>query len=89
MSQDVRQSDYAPFLEDMIKMVMEKKPQVIGVVFFDSEGNQYSNYYGNQCPSEKALMGYRFTADATFDEVMANARMIVEEAEEKEEDEEI
>lgn len=88
MIQDVRESDYAPFLEDLIKIVMEKKPHVIGVVFFDSEGNQYSNYYGNPCPSEKALMGYRFTADATFDEVMANARMIVEEAAEEEEDEE-
>ena len=88
MSEDVRESDYAPFLEDLIKVVMEKMPQVIGVVFFDSDGNQYANYYGNPCPSEKALMGYRFTADATFDEVMANARMIVEEAAEEEEDEE-
>lgn len=84
MSEDVRESNYAPFLEDMIRMVMDKKPQVIGVVFFDSDGNQYSNYYGDPCPSEKALMGYRFTADATFDEVLANARMIVEEAEEEE-----
>ena len=41
MSKDVRESDYAPFLEDLIKMIMEKMPQVIGVVFFDSEGNQY------------------------------------------------
>lgn len=88
MSGDVRESEYAVFLEDVIRLIMEKKPQVIGVVFFDSEGNQYSNYYGNPCPSEKALMGYRFTADATFDEVMANARMIVEEAAEEEEDEE-
>jgi hypothetical protein len=85
MSGDVRESEYAVFLEDVIRLIMEKKPQVIGVVFFDPEGNQYSNYYGDPCPSEKALMGYRFTADATFDEVMANARMIVEEAEEEEE----
>ena len=86
MTEDVRESNYAPFLEDLIRMVMDKKPQVIGVVFFDSEGNQYSNYYGDPCPSEKALMGYRFTADATFDEVLANAGMIVAASEEETEE---
>lgn len=86
MSKDVRESRYAPFLEDLIQMLMEHKPEVIGVVFFDQDGNQYSNYFGDPCPSEKALMGYRFTSDATFDEVMANARMIVEEAEQEDEE---
>ena len=86
MTEDVRESNYAPFLEDLIRMVMGKKPPVIGVVFFDAEGNQYSNYYGDPCPSEKALMGYRFTADATFDEVIANAGMIVAASEEETEE---
>ena len=84
MHENIKQSIYAPFLEELVRTVIDKKPTVIGVVFFDPEGNQYTNYFGDPCPSEKALMGYRFTADATFDEVMANAGMIVAAAQEEE-----
>lgn len=85
---NVKNSPYAKFLEELIETIMKSKPDKIGVVYKADDGNTYSHYFGAPYPEEKAMMGYRMTADAMFAEVMANADMVVREAEELQESEE-
>ena len=85
---DVVNSPYAKFLEELINTIMKSNPEKIGVVYKGADGTTYSHYFGSPYPEEKAMMGYRMTADAVFAEVMANADIVVRKAEELQESEE-
>ena len=77
---DVRQSPYAKWLEGFCRQVVEMKPERIGVCVL-SESTVLTAYYGEMCPEDKAVMAYHIQSDAIMDTVMANAKRIVEAAE--------
>lgn len=85
--QDVTKSPYAEWLEGFIKAVLEEKPEKIGVCAIMPDGNAMTGYYGECCHQDKAMMGYHMNLDAVADVTMANAKLIMEAAEEQDGDE--
>lgn len=77
---------YKGFLEEMVKSVDELQPVKIGVVMVCEDGVAMTAYMGVTSNTEKATMGYHMHMDAVMDAVFANARGIVETAEEQEDD---
>lgn len=77
---DVFNSEYAEWLEELIKAVVEYKPSKIGCVFYGEGEEIYTKYFGECYPPDKALMAYWIHSDATMDTVLANAKIILEEA---------
>lgn len=75
--ENITKSEYAVWLETLIKDIVEAKPDKIGVVFAKDDLT-YTYYYGDCCPADKALMSYWIHADATMDTVMANAKLITD-----------
>lgn len=84
---DVTESPYAEFLENFIQNVMELQPEKIGVSAILPDGSVMTGYYGDCCHQDKAIMGYHMTTDAMMDTIFANARQIVEAAQEDEDEE--
>lgn len=78
---DVRKSPYAEWLESFCRQVVEMEPDRIGVCVINKDA-VLTAYYGEMCPEDKAVMAYHIQTDAIMDTVMANARSIVEAAEE-------
>lgn len=83
---DVTQSAYAEWLEDLIKSIMELKPEKIGVCCLLPDGGTLTSYFGDMYHTDKAIMGYTISLDATMDVVTANARVILEAADEPDEE---
>ena len=83
--EDVTKSAYAEWLEDVIKDIMEYKPERFGICLLLPDGGTYTNYFGDCCHMDKALMGYTMNLDAVMEVVNANAKDIVEAAEEEQE----
>ena len=77
---------YAPWLEDQCSAVAEHQPVKIGVVLVREDEVALTAYYGVSSNTDKAMLGYHMHADAVMDAVFANARGIVETAEEQEDD---
>lgn len=77
---------YAPFLEEMVKSVDELQPTQIGVVMICADEMVATNYLGVTSNTEKATMAYHMHMDAVMDAVFANARNIVETAEDQEDE---
>ena len=77
---------YAPFIEEMVKTTDELQPTQIGVVLICADGVVATNYFGVQTNTEKASMAYHVLMDAVMDAVFANARNIVETAEDQEDE---
>lgn len=73
---------YAEWLEDFIRSIVEMKPARIGVCAVGENGEVLTGYYGDLYPEDKAVMAYHIQTDAIMDTVKANARDIVEAAEE-------
>ena len=83
---DITKTPYAEFLENFIENIMELQPEKIGVSAILPDGSVLTGYYGDCGHQDKAMMGYHMTTDAMMDTVTANARQIIEAAEEGDED---
>lgn len=81
---DVTQTPYAGWLEELIRMLLEMKPEKIAVAAIATNGEVLTGYYGDCTHVDKATMGYHMNLDATMDVVAANAREIIRAAEEQE-----
>lgn len=81
---DVTQTPYASWLEELIGMLLELKPEKIAVAAIAPNGEVLTGYYGDCTHVDKAVMGYHMNLDATMDVVEANAREIVRAAEDTE-----
>lgn len=84
---DVTKTPYAGWLEEFIKTLLELKPTKIGVAAIIPDGDVLTGYYGDCTHVDKAVMGYHINLDATMDVVAANAKEIVDEAQEQEDEE--
>ena len=80
---DVTKSNYAEWLEEMIQNIMELQPEKIGVCMLLPDGATLTSYFGGCYHTDKAVMGYTMNLDATMDVVSANAKDILEAADEE------
>ena len=83
---DVTKSVYAEWLEEFIQKIMELKPEKIGVCCLLPDGSTLTSYWGECYHTDKAVMGYTMNLDATMDVINANAKEILEAAEEQDGD---
>lgn len=83
---NVTESVYAEWLEEFIQNIMELKPTKIGVCAVLPDGSTMTSYFGDCCHTDKAMMGYNMNLDAIWDVTTANAKEIVETAEEQDGD---
>lgn len=81
--EDVTKSKYAEWLEELIQHIMEYQPEKIGVCIFLPDGGTLSSYFGGCGHMDKAMMGYTMNLDATMAVVFANAKDILEAADEE------
>lgn len=81
--EDVTKSAYAEWLEEFIQNIMELKPEKIGVCALLPDGCTLTSYFGDCYHTDKAVMGYTINLDATMDVINANAKEIIEAAEEE------
>ena len=84
--EDVTQSAYAEWLEELIGNIMELKPEKIGVCALIPDGSTLTQYFGECYHTDKAVMGYTMNQDAIMDVITANAKEILEAAEEQDGD---
>lgn len=82
---DERLKPYAGFLENLIKTIVELKPEQIAVVAVTEDGTALTATYGDVQPYDLATIAFHLQADAMLDIIKANARDIIEAAEEEEE----
>jgi hypothetical protein len=82
--EDITKTEYAGWLEEFIRNIMEHKPGKIGVCAILPDGSTLTSYFGEVYHTDKAVMGYSISLDATMDVINANAKDIVEAAEEQE-----
>lgn len=83
---DIRTTKYAEFLERVISDIAETKPKNIAVVFFSDDGEAHTHYFGTCYPAEVGQMAWQLNADACLTLTQANAGLILEAAEQEEED---
>lgn len=85
---DVVNSKYASWLEDLVKSILEMKPTCIGASFIMEDGTVMTAYYEAGW-MDKVQMNGAIQADITMDIVRGNAEEIVAAAEDAlDEDEE-
>lgn len=84
---DVMQSEYAEFLEALIKNIMEHQPDKIDVTAVMPSGMGFTAVYGDVGPFDLAQMAFHMQADAMMEIVKINAKDIIEAAAEEEEEE--
>ena len=85
--QDVTKTPYAEFLEMLCKNVVKHRPEKIAVVIQKKDGTTITAAYGDCGPFDLLAMASAMLADGIMDIVIANAKDIVEAAEEDEEEE--
>ena len=71
--EDVTQSAYAEWLEDLIRNIMELKPEKIGVCALIPDGSTLTQYFGECYHTDKAVMGYTMNQDAIMDAITGTA----------------
>ena len=81
--EDVTKSAYAEWLEEVIKTIMEEKPEKIGFCMILPNGSTMTYYFGECYHTDKAVMAHTFNLDAIWDVTTANAKEILEAAEEE------
>ena len=81
---DEKLKPYAQFLEGFAKSLVEYQPDKICVCAFLPGGEILTGYYGDVSSQDKAVMAHNINCDAVLDSIMANAKMIVQAAEEQE-----
>ena len=82
--ENVIQSKYAGWLEELIREIVEREPEIIAAVFTGKDGLTYTHYYGDCMPTDKAVMAHWVNSDAMMDTVFANAGLIMDAAMEEE-----
>ena len=80
---DVTRSAYAEWLEELIQTIMEHQPKKLGVCILLPDGSTLTSYFGECYHTDKAVMAYTFNLDAFWDVTTANAKEILEAAEEE------
>lgn len=80
--------EYGEFLESLIRDILETKPKNIAAVFFSDDGEAHTCYFGTCYPAEVGQMAWQLNADAFLTMAQANARTILEAAEEEEDESE-
>ena len=85
---DVKKSEYAEFLEMLIKNIMEHQPDKIAVTAVMPSGMAFTAVYGDVGPFDLAQMAFHMQADAMMEIVKRNAKEVLEAAEEDDEEEE-
>ena len=86
--QDVTKTPYAGFLEMLCQNVVKHRPEKMAVVMQKKDGTTLTVAYGVLGPFDLLTMASAMLADAMMDIVKANARDIVEAAEEDDEEDE-
>jgi hypothetical protein len=81
--ENVAESIYAEWLEEVIRGIMENKPEKIGVCALLPDGSTMTNYFGECYHNDKAIMAHTFNLDAVWEVTTANAKEILEAAEEQ------
>lgn len=84
---DVTKTPYAEFLEMLVRNVVEMKPEQIAVTAVMPDGTAMTATYGDVGPYDLATMAFHMQADAIMDIVKANAKDIIEAAQDQEETE--
>ena len=84
---DERLKPYAHFLEDFAQQLVEYQPEKVCVCALLPGGEVLTGYFGDTGPQDKAVIAHNINCDAILDTVVANARMIVQAAEEQEDEE--
>lgn len=77
---------YAEFLESMIRDIVDTQPKNIAVCFFSEDGEAHTHYFGTCYPAEVGQMAWQLNADAYLTMAQANARTILEAAEEEDDE---
>lgn len=84
---DERMKPYAGFLENLCKDVAELQPAKIAVVGLLPGGEVYVTVCGDVSPCDMGTMAFRLQIEAVMDVIKANAKEIIEAAQENDEDE--
>lgn len=87
MNEDIRDTPYARWLEELCELAMDTKPVVAGVCMMGEDGEVVTGYFGGATHEDKAVMAHYFNTDAMMAVVMANAGDILAAAEEDNEEE--
>lgn len=82
---DIKSLPYAGWLEDMIKSLAETEPENIAMAAKLRDGTVLTAYYMADM-TDKVILAENIRMDAVFEMAKANARAIVEAAEEDEEE---
>lgn len=77
---------YAAWLERVIHDIVDVQPKNIAVVFFSADGEPHTHYFGTCYPAEVGQMAWQLNADAYLAMTLATARMILEAAEEEDDE---
>lgn len=80
---DITKTPYAEWLESILRSMMELKPAKIGFCMLCDDG-AYTCYFGLEGPPDKAMMAHHIYTDSLVDIITANAKSIIEAAEEQE-----
>lgn len=84
---DVTKSPYAGFLEEVIEAIMKYQPVKIAICALNPDDTTMTGYYGDCGHMDKAMMAHQIYSDSIMDIVKSNAKMILEAAEDDQEDE--
>lgn len=81
---DEKLKPYAQFLEGFAKNLVDYQPDKFCVCVLLPDGEILTGYFGHMNTQDKALAAHTINCDAVLDSVMANAKMIVQAAEDQE-----
>lgn len=84
---DEKLKPYARFLETIAEQLVEYQPKKVCLCAILPGGEVLTGYFGGVESQDKAIMAHNINCDAVMDSVMANAKMIVQAAEEQEDEE--
>jgi len=82
---DIRNSRYAPAMEELCRVLLQIQPEKVGVCLLTSDGNCACYYFGGCSPYDKMAMGNHHHIDGMMGIVLSNADRILREAERQEE----
>ena len=84
---DEKLKPYAGFLEDFAQQLVQYQPEKVCVCALLPGGEVLTGYFGDVGCTDKAVMAHNINCDAVMDSIMANAKMIVQAAQEQEDEE--
>ena len=81
---DIRNSPYAPAMEELCRVLLRLKPEKIGVCLLADNGDAACYYFGGCSPYDKMAMANHHHTDGLMAVVLANAGRILREGQEQE-----